>query len=895
MQIFHRVGKLWRNLFDKQHVDRDLDDELRSYQDMLADENARSGMNLPDARRKAAVEMGGIEQIKEQVREVRMGSSIDTLWRDVRFAMRMSFKQPTFSLTVVSLLAIGIAGTTTIFSVFNSLYLRPLPFDEPDRLVYLAETAPQLSVERFGSIAYPDFDAWRDGNQAFEGIAAFYETTRQISDESRAETVRGALATHDLLKVLKISPQLGRWFLPEEDKPNGPDVAVLSDRLWHTRFGGSPAVIGRTVRIDAQPHTIVGVLPGGVDFPNRTEIWMPVAQDRSVDGWWLGGIARLKPGLTVAKAQDDLLRVHKGMVESRSANKITSPAVYPLVEWYVGNFRQATTILLGAVGLVLLIACANIAGIMLARGSARAREMGIRTALGAPRSRIVRQLFTESLLLGVLGGGLGIVLGFQGLRGLVAFVPPDQLPGWVRFDLDLRVLAFCAAVSTGSAVLFGLWPAWNASRVDLRAGLQDAGPRTSEPTGRRRSLNTLIAAEVALAAVLLTAAGLLIQAFRRVERVDAGFRADRILTYQILLPKSKYQNPEQQGAFVEDLVNRHRELPGVRSAAVASATPLGEYSGTLFDIENAPPRRPGDPNPFNILQRIVTPGYLETMGMTVRSGRTFTDADGRSEGTAAAIVNETFASLYWPGQDPIGKRIRYRAWSGYKEGVDRRWYKVVGVIADVKDDGPEQPTRPSVYLPFAQNGLKFVGTNSTRTHVFFAVVLRTSVDPSSLTSTAREVLRRMDPDLAMTRVTTMSERLSNSIWLRRTYSWLVVVFAGVAVILVVSGLYGVIAYTVSQRRREIAIRMALGAGQSRILIGVLKEVFVMASGGLAIGVACSWWSSRLFESLLFGVTATDPATYLTVLAIVGGVALMASFLPAIRAVRTEPMSALRLE
>ena len=893
MQIFHRVGKLWRNLFDKQHVDQDLDDELHSYQDMLADENARSGMNLPDARRKAALETGGIEQIKEQVRQVRMGFSIDTLSRDVRFAMRMLFKQPTFSLTVVSLLAIGIAGTTTIFNVFNSLYLRPLPFEEPERLVSLDEKA-QWNVERGAvGIAYPDFDAWRERNQAFEGIAVFYETTRQISDESRAETVRGALATHDLLQVLKISPQLGRWFLPEEDKPNGPLVAVLSHHLWQTRFGGSLGAIGQTIRIDAQPHTIVGVLPGGVDFPNRTEIWMPVAQDRTVEGWWLSGIARLKPGLTVAKAEEDLLRVHKGMIESRNVNKTTWPTVYPLVEWYVGNFRQATTILLGAVGLVLLIACANIAGIMLARGSGRAREMGIRAALGAPRSRIVRQLFTESLLLGALGGSLGIVLGFQGLRGLVAFMPPDQLPGWVRFDLDLRFLAFCPAVSIGSAVLFGLWPAWNAARVDVRAALQDAGPRTSESTGRRRSLKTLITAEVALAAVLLTVAGLLIQAFRKVEGVDPGFRADSILTYQILLPRSTYQNLEQQRAFVEELVSRHRELPGVRSAAVTSATPLGEYSGTLFEIENAPPRRPDDPD-LGILQRIVTPGYLEAMGMTLRSGRTFTDADGRSEGTAAAIVNETFARLHWPGQDPIGKRIRYRQLRRF--GItDPRWYEVVGMIADVRDDGPDQPVRPAVYLPFAQNGLKFVGTNSTRTHVFFAVVLRTSVVPSSLTSAAGEVLHHMDPDLAMTRVTTMSERLSKSMWLRRTYSWLVAVFAGVAVVLVVSGLYGVISYTVSQRRREIAIRLALGAGQSRIVNGVLKEVVILASLGLAIGLACGWWTSRLFESLLFEVQPTDPATYLTALAILGGVALSASLLPAIRAVRTDPMSALRLE
>ena len=870
---------MWRNLFDKQRLDQDLNDELRSYQNMLADENVRSGMNLPDARRRAAVDTGGIEQIAEQVREVRMGFSIDTLWRDVRFATRMLFKQPIFSLTVLSLLAIGIAGTTAIFSVFNSLYLRPLPFEEPERLVNLDEKAPQWNLERTG-IAYPDFHAWRERNQTLESIAVFREGTQQVSDESRAETLRGAAATHDLLKVLKVSPQLGRWFLPEEDKPNATAVAVLGHELWQRRFGGSPDVIGQTIRINAQPRTIVGVLPSGVDFPNRTEIWLPLALDQNNQGgWFLSGVARLKPGMTATKAQEDLLRVHRGMIESRDVNKITSPTVYPLRDWYVGNFRDATTILLGAVGLVLLIACANIAGIMLARGSARMREMGIRTALGAQRSRIVRQLFTESLLLGSVGGFLGIVLGLQCLRGLVALMPPNQLPGWVRFDFDWRFLAFCLAASIGSAVLFGLWPAWSASRVDVRAGLQDAGPRTSESAGRRRSLKILITAEVALAAVLLTAAGLLIQAFRKVERVDPGFRADSIFTYQVQLPASR---PEQQRAFVEELVARHRELPGVRSAAVASGTPLGGHWGNFFEIEHAPVRRPGDPNPI-ILQRIVTPGYLEAMGMTLRSGRTFNDADGRSEGTSVAIVNEMFAKLNWAGQDPIGKRLRY-ARGPNREGKYPPWIPVVGVIADVKDYGLDQPSRPSVYLPYAQNGSSF-----------FAVVLRTSVNPSSLASAARGVLRRMDPDLAMTRETTMSERLSNSMWLRRTYSWLVAVFAGLAVVLVVSGLYGVISYTVTQRRRELAIRMALGAGQRRILGSVLKEALVMTSLGLVIGVACGWWSSRLFESLLFGVKATDPATYIAALTIAGGVALMASLLPAIRAARTEPMSALRVE
>ena len=778
---------------------------------------------------------------------------------------------------MLSLLAIGIAGTTTIFSVFNSLYLRPLPFEEPERLVNLDEKAPQWNLERTG-VAYPDFDAWRERNQVFEGIAVFLGRLANVRMKGRAETLRGAAATHDLLQVLKISPQLGRWFLPEEDKPNASpcrrtQLSALADAIWR-----SPGVIGQTIRVDAQPRTIVGVLPRGVDFPDRTEIWMPLAMDRNdSSGWFLNGVARLKAGMTVAKAEEDLLRVHKGMIESRDveqdhfADGLPTPRLV-CRELSPGDNDPAWRGGAGAPDRVCEYR-GNHAGAWLSTG---ARDGYSYRARRSPRADHPAAFHREPAARRA-GRKSGDRSWISGLRGLVALMPPNQLPGWVRFDLDWRFLAFCLAVSIGSAVLFGLWPAWNASGVDVRAGLQDAGPRTSESAGRRRSLKILITAEVALAAVLLTAAGLLIQAFRKVERVDPGFRADSILTYQIQLPRSKYEKPEQQRAFVEELVTWHRELPGVRSAAVASATPLGGHSGTFFEIENAPPKRPNDPNPV-ILQRIVTPGYLEAMGMTLRSGRTFTDADGRSEGTAAAIVNEMFAKLHWPGQDPIGKRIRY------ERGDDRRWYKVIGVIADVKDYGLDQPTRPSVYLPFAQNGFGF-----------FAIVLRTSVDPSSLTSAAREVLRRMDPDLAMTRVTTMTERLSNSKWLRRTYSWLVAVFAGLAVVLVVSGLYGVISYTVSQRRREIAIRMALGAGQSRILNGVLKEAVVMASLGLAIGVACGWWSSRLFESLLFGVKATDPATYVTALAIVGGVALIASLLPAIRAARTEPMSALRVE
>lgn len=875
MRILHRAARLWRNLLDQRRLDQDLDDELRSYQELLADE-IRGLAGPSERRRQAAVEMGGVEEIKEQVREVRMGFYFDTLVRDARLALRTLIHQPGFSLTVLTLLTVGIAGTTAIFSVFHGLYLRPLPFEEPERLVNLDEKAPQWNLERTG-VAYPDFHAWREHNQSFESMAVVRSREQQLSDENGAQTLRGAAATHDLLRVLRVTPHLGRWFRPEEDRPNGAPVAVISEALWQTRFGGSPGVLGRIIKLNGQPREIVGVLPPDVDFPNRTEIWLPLALDeRNTDGWFLQGVARLKPGVSISRAQEDLLRVHRGMIESREVNKITSPTVYPLRDWYVGNYREATTVLLGAVCLVLLIACANIAGIMLARGSTRTREMGIRTALGAPRLRILRQLMTESLVLGALGGVLGTLLGFQSLRILLALLPPDQLPGWVRFDLDGRFLIFCLLVSIGSAVLAGLWPAWSASRVDVRAGLQEGGPRASESASQRRSLKTLIVTEIAMSAVLLTSAGLLIQAFRSFQRVDPGFRADSVLTYQVGLPQLKYPKREQAALFVDELLTRHRALPGVSSAAVTSATPLGGHSGVFFEIEHAPPRRPGDPTPVTLL-RTVTPGYLQAMGMQLRAGRTFTSDDGRSPATATALVNETFAKLHWPGQNSIGKRIRY-------PGGEQPWITIAGVIADVKDYGLDQPTRPSVYLPWALNGGNF-----------FAVVVRTTVNPTSLTNAVREDLRHLDPDLSMIRPTTMSQRLHESMWLRRTYSWLVAVFAALAVVLVVSGLYGVVSYTVNQRRREFAIRAALGADQGRLLRGVLLEIMLMTGIGLSLGLACGWWSSRLFSSLLFGVQATDPATYLTASAIAGAVALAAGLLPAVRASRLNPVTVLRMD
>lgn len=883
MRLRRRIAAPFRNLFRKPRVERDLDEELRSYEQLLADEMIAGGMSVEEARRAARLDTGSsIEQIKEQVREIRMGFTLDSIWRDIRISARTLRKQAGFSLTVLVVLAFGIAGTTAIFSIYNSLYLRPLPFPEPEQLVNLDEKAPQWNLERV-AVAYPDFAAWREHNKAFQGIAVFRGNAAQVSSETGAEQIPAARGTFDLLNVLKVQPSIGRWFRADEDKPNGPKVVVVGHGMWQRRFGGPAAISGQTLRIASETYEIIGVMPKDFDFPSRAEVWTALGMSPAdTTGWGLNGVARLKSGITMEKALDDLTRVHKGMIPTRKVNEITSPTIYPLREWYVGQFLPASRVLLGAVGLVLLIACANIAGIVLARGSSRGREVSVLAALGAPRVRIIRQLLTESLLLGAVGGVLGTAMGLGGLRLLLGLMPPNQIPGWVRFDLDWRFLLFCITVSVGSAMLFGLWPAWSASRTDLRSALLDGGTRISESPARRRSLKVLITAEVALATVLLATAVLLTQAFRKVEQINAGFRADHVLTYSVGLPNQKYPKPEQKLAFIEELLRKHRELPGVQYAAATSATPLGGHWGNFYDVEGAPPKRAGDADPV-ILQRIVTPGYVEAMGMTLRAGRAFLDSDGRKEGAEAVIVNESFAKRFWPGQDPIGKRVRYR------DG--KVWWRVVGMIADVKDYGLDQESRPSVYMTLAQQPLGGV-----------SVVVRTSAtqDPSGLVNGARELLKRLDPDIAMARPTTMEQRLAESMWIRRTYSFLVAAFAVLALLLVGSGLFGVISYTVGQRGREIAIRIALGAEQKTILRNILGEGLVVAVIGLGIGVLSGLALARISQSfgvekMLFGVDPHDPATYVAAVAILAAVAVFASLAPAIRASHTAPSDALRLE
>lgn len=794
---------------------------------------------------------------------------------DLKLALRLCAARPAFSLMVIGMLSLGIAGNSTIFSIFDGLFLRPLPFAEPDRLVDLNETAPKWNLP-FVDVSNPDFYAWRQHNTTFDSMGFFAPASYNLSGRGTARRLRANRVTADLMRVLRMKAVAGRNFLPEEDRPGGAPVAMLGYGIWRELFAGNPEVAGQIIRLDGQPHTVVGVLPPEASFPEAIDLWVPLAADPNRAGsWYLRGIGRLKSGVTVEQARADLTRIHQAQIQAgRKENAITSPTVMPLRDRYVGELRTAGNVLLGAVGIVLLIACANIAGLMMIRAAGRSREVAIRTALGASRTRIVRQLLTESMVYAAAGGMGGLLLGKALLRLLVSAMP-EVMP-WVRFEMDHRTLLFLAAVTGAAAVLFGLTPALQAASSDLRTGLHDAA-RSSVSRGRRRMLSTLVVGEIALAMVLAVAAALMFQALRNVMKVDPGFRPENVLAYSISLPRSRYPAQDTQTAFLRELLKRTRALPGVKSAGAAQLTPLdGRDSGTLYVPEDAPPPGPDQQHPI-VLDMVVSPGYFAAMGMRMASGRDFTDQDTESA-PRVAVIDETFAKRFFPHVNPVGKRIRH-PWAADERIV------IAGVTRDVKHFGLDREVRPSVFLNYRQYGLRDRVT----------IVLRTGVDPVSLAAPAREALRRMDPELAMFDVVRMTEAVDRSLWVRRICWWVAGAFAGLALVMSAAGIYGVISYAVSQRSREIGIRMALGAPPALVLRHVLGQGLLMLAAGLPIGIAAALSISSFVEKLLFGVKARDPITYAVMAALVAGIALAANWIPARRAAAIDPMHALRSE
>ena len=846
------------------------------------DERGRPGLRFWtsvawDVARGAAAEWWTLARgTTGQATEVAGGESMSKMIADVRYAWRRILREPLYAGLILLLMIVGIGGNAAVFRVFDGLFLRPLPFDEAGRLVDLDETAPQWNLEYVG-IAYPDFVAWREANRTFASMAVYSSGGANFASEGSAERISYVSASHDLDDVLRLEPEVGRFFTAAEDVPDGPKVVLLSDGFWAQRFDRDAGVLGTSISLDGEPFEIVGVLPPEARFVADAQLWTPLQEDpASTDGWYLTGVGRLAPGVTMERALADLTSVHKGQIESRAVNEITSPVMSSLRDRYLGDVRLGAGLLVAAVGIVLLIACANIAGLMVARSLSREDEIGVRLALGAGRLRIASQLLTESALLALLGAVGGTALGLWGSGALVSAMA-DRFPPWITFDLDGRIFAFSLLLTAAATLLFGLAPALRMARGTPAA----LGNRTTASAARRRGMGLLVMGEVALALVLLVVGGLSTLDVWRLGRVDPGFRVDHVTAYSISLPSARYPDTASREAFVQSYLDRLGAERGVEHVAAASSLPLAGHWGWFYVVEDEAPRGDDEGNPV-VLNRVVTPGYLETMGVRLLAGRDFDAFDGREEGAGVVIVNETFARTRMGGVDEaVGRRIAPGT-SAPDDETD--WLTVVGVTHDVKHYGVDEPMRPGVYQPWRQ--LPRSGMN-------IAMVYDGAT--ADAVSTARRVTAELDPELPLADVRTMTESMDRSLWTRRATSWLIGTFSAVALLLAVAGLYGVISYSVGQRAREISVRMAVGARHGQVLGQVFRQGMLLVAAGAGLGLLASVAAGGFVAGILVEVGPLEPVVYIVVTVLLAIVAAAANLIPARRASRLDPMVALRGE
>ncbi len=870
MNSLRAIWSKLRSLWQRHEVKREIDEELRFHIDARTQANIAAGISPEDAAREARKRFGNWQSVREECRDTKGSSFGETTFRDVRFGLRRLGKDKGFTAVAVFILALGIGGNTVVFSLVNGLFLKPLPFPHPERLVNLDETAPKWNL-RYTGINYDDFAAWREHNQTFAGMAMWCGDDFSLACEGTIARMPGQRVTHDLAEVFGFQPVLGRMFSADEELRGGPKVALIGHHLWKEWFGGSSEVVGKRITIDTEPYEIIGVLPATAVLPSRAAVWIPFpAKPQYYSGMAVG---RLKPGVTVEQASADLLRIHRGRVSEAKNNEITSPLVQPLVQRYLGEGQIVAVVLQSAVAVLLLIACANTAGLMLARSLARAPELGVRAALGASRGQLVRQLLTESVLLAVLGAAAGVLLGRWLLKGWLAGVV-NELPAWIQLEMDYRFLSFIVGVIALCAVIAGLLPARHIlNRLDLRTVLGSGARQATGSTARVSLLRGLVVSEIALAMVLLLVAGFLGQAFLKVQHLDPGIRPERVLAYNVQLPEAKYRDKAAWLAFFDQHLARLRALPDVEAASASTVLPFsGQHTGNFFEPEGGLPGGPDSPTPV-VLTRTSFPGYFETMGIALQAGRSFTEHDVRD----VVIVNETLARQFWPNQNAVGKRMR-------SQGSKGPWLEVVGVAHDVRHYGLEGEIRPGVYVPFYA---------MPQTSVSF--VVRTKGEPAALAPTVRALLREQDDTVPTAGLATMEERIRQTLFVRRMYSAMIATFALMAAAMAMVGLYGVVAYVVGQRTREFGIRLALGAQIRDLLRLVLAEGFQLAAVGIGIGMVGGILAGAALPGLLAGVSPLNPPVLLGVSALLGFVVLIACLAPARRATRVEPMEVLRSE
>ena len=861
----------WRALTHKNEMDRELDEEMQFHLQRDIERNVKSGMNAEDARYAALKSFDRLEQSKEECRRARGVGVIENIVRDVSYSLRVLLKSYAFTIVVVLTLALGIGANTAIFSFANGILLRPLPYPQSDRLAVLEETAP--GMQNMG-VSYPNFLDWRDQNTMFEGIAAYGQSRFSMTLGGEATETRCSRVSYGLFELLRVPPQLGRTFTINEDRPEEDGVVILGYDLWQKYFGGDPNVVGKQVSVSGRTRTVIGVMPRGFRFPEVSQLWVPLALTTKIytrNDHGLETIARLKDGVSVTQAQSEMHSIAARIDELYPlSNNGLDVRVTSLHENLSGNYRDALLILLGVVGCVLLVACVNVANLMLARATARQKEFALRAALGASRWRIVRQLLFESLLLAVMGGALGFGLSVGALRLLLTAIPID-LPVWMNFSIDLRVLGFTLGITLLTGLIFGVVPALQTSRVDLNDTLKEAARGSS---GRSRARSLLVVAEIAMSLVLLVGAGLMVQSFLRLRSVDTGLHTKNVLTAALITPRAKYKDSER-AALIKQIVAQVSSLPGVESASATATLPLnGNIWGRGFTVEDY---AGADQTPI-VQHTVVTPGYFRTMGITLLAGRDFNDSDTK-DSPDVTIIDERLARQYWPNQNPIGKRVRF----GPRED-NEPWHTIVGVVSKIRHQRMQEETDPSVYLPHQK-----VPTGG------MTLVARTSSNPNDFIHTLRHEVAQLDPDVAVSKVATMEEVVAQSIWQPRLYAMLFGVFAGGALLLALIGIYGVMAFLVQTRTHEIGIRMALGASARDVFKLIVGRGMTLTAVGVVIGVGGAIALTRLMHSLLFNTSATDPYIFILISALLSLAAFLACYLPARRAARVDPLIALRYE
>ena len=880
MRLLNQVRSLFRNSTRKRGVEKQLTEEINSYVELLTQQHLDEGMSREEARHAALIKVGGVEQVKEQVRESRTGFALETLLIDLRYGARSLLKHPGFTLTAVVALALGIGANTAIFSVINGVLLRSLDYANANRVVTVWERFAKDPDHR-NVVAPADFLDWQKRSRSFDKIAAVWDSRANFTGSGEPIEVQAQLVSASFFPTLGVQPLIGRWFTEDEDRPGGTLVAILSYRLWQERFGGNNEVLGQQVTISGRSYTIVGVMPPGFHFLNeQVRVWRPIAFDpaqdyRKTGGRFLRCVARLAPGVTLEQAQAELSGIAQQIAQQYpDYNSGWGVSLVPIREQIVGDVRPVLLVLLAAVAFVLLIACANVANLLLARAASRQREFALRAALGASRGRLVRQLLTESVLLALCGGLIGVELAYWGVQLLVA-LGPDSIPRLRGISIDPRVLIFTFVVSLLTGLAFGLVPAVQASRADVNDALKE-GSRGS--TGGRSALrNVFIVAEVSLALVLLVGAGLMVRSFIHLHGVKTGFETDHVLTMRIQLPGAKYRDDQQRVAFFKQAQERISALPGVKLIGAINFLPLnGLASSTSFHIAGQPPVAPEQAPGTEV--RVISGPYFAAMGIPLIKGRAFDEHDGAS--SRVVVVNETFARRFFPNEDAIGKRVEINWGPVGQPPLD----EIVGIVGDIREAALQRDPNPAIYWPMMREPYPFMN-----------LIVRSTVDPMRLAASIQREIRGIDPDQPVAEVRTLDAVVAKSIARPRFDTLLLGIFAAVALVLASVGLYGVMNYSATQRTHEIGIRMALGASRSDILRLVVGNGMLLTLIGIGIGLAGALALTRTMQTFLFGISASDLLTFAGVPTLLALVALFATLIPARKATRVDPTVALRCE